>query len=128
MYAVIYARLANDAALAALLGGTATDTRIYPVADLAAAEHPAVGMTLWNGPSDVGLPIDRPVLDLLVVSRVGADEVEAISSRIDALLDRANFSGSGVVVHLARREYVHDDFRPEDREFGRDLRYGLIVQ
>jgi hypothetical protein len=125
---LLYTRLAGDATLKTLLGGTTADSHIYPVQRGAAASLPAVSMRVTDGPSDVGHPISRPTVDLTIEGKVSEAEVVAISARIEALVNRASVQGSGLVIHLARRVFVRDDFDPEAQQFIRDERYALIVQ
>ncbi len=128
VYELIYSRLSGDATLQTLLGGTASDTRIYPIDRGAWASLPAVGMRVTDGPSDVGFPINRPTVDLTIESKVSSAEVMGISARIETLLNRASVQGSGIVIHLARMVFQRDDFDPQVQQFIRDERYALIVQ
>lgn len=118
--------LGGDVALAGLLGATAGDTKLYPVSQLGQAVLPAVGYALWGSKSDVGHPINRDMLDLTIQGRSEA-EVRAIANQIEVLLDRQRFAGNGRVVHLAKKEYEHDDFHPDVLQFFRDARYALTV-
>ena len=127
VYELIYARLAGDATLKTLLGGTATDTHIYSIQRGGRAVLPGVGMRVTDGPSDVGHPISRPTVDFTIESKVSAAEVVGISIQIEALLNRATVRGSDMVIHLARLVFKRDDFNAETQQFIRDERYALIV-
>jgi hypothetical protein len=128
LYELFYATLSGDSALQALLGGTPTDTKVYPVTDLGRASLPAVGMSITAGSADVGRPIERPLLDLTISSKVSATEVVGIADRIATLLNRVRLAGNGRIVHLSLKQYEHDDFVPEALEFTRNARYALIAQ
>jgi hypothetical protein len=128
VYDLVFSVLSGDTSLQTLLGGTATDKKVYPVLSTLPASPPAIAMTVWADLSDVGHPINRTVLDLNIVSRASSDEVVAIDARVDALLNRQRFAGNGRVIHLAKRQYAHDDFNPNTQEFMRSVRYALVVQ
>ena len=127
VYELIYARLAGDATLQTLLGGTATDTHIYSIQRGGKAVLPGVGMRVTGGSSDVGHPISRPSVDFTINSKVSAAEVLSISIQIETLLNRATVRGSGMVIHLARLVFKRDDYDSETQQFSRDERYALIV-
>lgn len=128
VYDVVFAALSGDATLQGLLGGSSTDKKVYPVMDLSPTALPAVTMAVTSESSDVGHPIDRPVLDLTVMSTASAEECIGIEQRIKSLLHRKRLAYGGTVIHLAKREYAHDDFSPETQEYVRAVRYGLIAQ
>lgn len=128
LYELFYGVLAGDATLQSALGATASNTKVHPVEDIGRVVPPAVSLTVWSGSADVGLPIERPVLDISIRSKVGVSEVVTIASRIEALLNRKSFIGQGRVVHLCRKEYDRDDFEPAVQEFTRDVRYALVAQ
>lgn len=128
LYELFYSILTGDGTLEGLLGGTGSDTKVYPVKDLGRAALPAVGMTIVAGPSDIGRLIERPMLELEIQSKVSSDEVVSIASRIETLLNRKRLTGSGRIVHLCSKTYDHDDFDRDAQEFIRNVRYALIAQ
>lgn len=127
LYELIFATLSGDATLQTLLGGTATDRKVYPVQDLNHTSQPAVGMAIWAGVADIGFGIERPVLDLALTSKVSALEIVNIGTQIDVLLNRKRLLGNGRIVHLAKKTYEHDDFNSTTQEYHRAVRYAMTA-
>ncbi|MBA3875573.1 MAG: hypothetical protein C0498_01330 [Anaerolinea sp.] len=128
LYDLTFSLLAGDPTLQALLGGSASDRKVYPVEDLGRVAPPAIAVAVVAGPSDVAFGVDRPTLVLTIASAVSATEVVAIASRVEALLNRKRLAGNGRLVHLCLKDNDTDDFDPDAREFVRDVRYRLIAQ
>lgn len=128
LYELFFSILGGDAQLQSLLEGTASDKKVYPDASLARQTAPAVGMSLWSDRSDIGFPVQRPSLDLEIVSKVSRTQVVSIDARIEALLNRKRLAGNGRIVHLAVLQFARDDFNEEAREFVRNVRYALVAQ
>lgn len=128
VYELIYSTLAGDATLKALLGGSASDSHIYPIERGLIAVLPAVGMRVVDGPADASFGITRPAVDFMVASKTSSAEVVSISDRIKALLHSKTLRGTGLVIHIAKQTSSSDDFDPEAQEYIRDLRYSLIAQ
>jgi len=80
-----------------------------------------------SGSADVGLPVDRPTVDVLISSGASTTELNTISARVDTLIIRKRLSGpNGVVVHLCSKVYEADGYDDESLEYRRIIRYNLI--
>ena len=128
LYELIFATLSADATLQALLSGTALDRKVYPVQDLGQTALPAIGMAIWSGRADIGHAIERPILDLTVASKLSVDEVVAIGTQVDSLLNRKRLAGNGRVIHLSIKQFERDDFNSTTQEYTRDVRYAFTAQ
>lgn len=127
VYESFFSALSGDNSLQTLLAGTNADKKVYPITNAGRVNLPAVRIAVLNGFSDVGLPVDRPTVDVLVSSANSATELNAISKRIDELLNRQRLSGpNGVVVHLCHKIYEADGYDDQSLEYRRIMRYSLI--
>jgi len=127
VYESFFSALGGDAALQTLLSGTSADKKVYPITHVGKGILPAIRIAVLSGASDVGLPIDRPTVDVLISSGVSTTQLNAISKRIDELLNRKRLSGpNGVVVHLCHKVYEADGFDDQAQEYRRIIRYNLI--
>ena len=127
VYESFFSALSGDNSLQTLLAGTSSDKKVYPITNVGRGNLPAVRIAVLNGFSDVGLPIDRPTVDVLVSSANSTTELNAISKRIDELLNRKRLSGpNGVVVHLCHKVYEADGYDDQSLEYRRIMRYSLI--
>jgi hypothetical protein len=127
VYESFFTVLSGDNALQVLLSGSATDKKVYPITNVGVGNLPAIRIAVLSGASDVGLQIDRPTVDVLVSSVNSTTELNAISKRIDELLNRKRLAGpNGVVVHLCHKVYEADGYDDQSLEYRRLLRYNLI--
>lgn len=127
VYESFFTALGGDSALQALLAGSAADKKIYPINHVGKGNLPAIRIAVLSGASDVGLPIDRPTVDVLVSSKTSTTELNAISKRVDELINRKRLSGpNGVVVHLCHKVYEADGYDDQSLEYRRIMRYSLI--
>lgn len=127
VYESFFTALSGDATLQTLLSGSATDKKVYPITHVGKGNLPAVRIAVLSGSSDVGLPVDRPTVDVLVSSANSTTELNTISARIDVLLNRKRLAGpNGVVVHLCQKIYEADGYDDQSLEYRRIIRYNLI--
>lgn len=127
VYESFFTALGGDATLQTLLSGSGTDKKVYPIAHVGQGNLPAIRIAVLSGASDVGLPVDRPTVDVLISSKVSTTELNGISKRVDELLNRKRLSGpNGVVVHLCHKVYEADGYDDQSLEYRRILRYSLI--
>jgi hypothetical protein len=127
VYESFFTALGGDATLQTLLSGSNTDKKVYPITHAGRTTLPAIRIAVLSGSADVGLPVDRPTVDVLISSGVSATELNTISARIDTLVNRKRLSGpNGVVVHLCSKVYEADGYDDEALEYRRIIRYNLI--
>lgn len=127
IYETIYSTLSADSALQSLLGGTATDKKVYPVWLQGKSNLPAIRVAVLGVTSDIGLAIDRPVVDVYMASAISPTQLNSISARVDQLLNRKRLSGpNGFVVHLCYKVVEQDDFDEATQEYRRVIRYSII--
>ncbi len=127
IYEAFFTALSGDSSLQTLLGGSATDKKVYPITNTGRSTLPAVRVAVVAGSSDLGLPIDRPVVDVLIASSASATELNNIGSAIDAVLNRERLSGpNGAVLHVARKIAQRDGYDPNTLEYRRVIRYQVI--
>lgn len=127
VYESFFTALSGDATLQTLLSGSNTDKKVYPITHVGKSTLPAIRIAVLSGSADVGLPVDRPTVDVLISSGASTTELNAISARIDTLINRKRLSGpNGVVVHLCSKVYEADGYDDESLEYRRIIRYNLI--
>lgn len=127
VYESFFSALSGDNALQTLLSGSATDKKVYPITHVGKENLPAIRIAVLSGASDVGLAIDRPTVDMLISSKTSTTELNAISKRVDELINRKRLSGpNGVVVHLCQKVYEADGYDDQSLEYRRIMRYSLI--
>jgi hypothetical protein len=127
VYEAFFTALSGDEALQTLLGGSATDRKVYPVTFTGRSELPAVRIAVVAGSSDLGLPIDRPLVDVLISSNVSATELNNIGSAVDEVLNRERLSGpNGAVLHAVWKLAQRDDYDPNVLEYRRVIRYTVV--
>lgn len=127
IYEAFFTALSGDSSLQTLLGGSATDKKVYPITYTGRSALPAVRIAVVAGSSDLGLPIDRPVVDVLIASNVSATEINNIGSAIDSVLNRERLSGpSGAVLHVVLKIAQRDGYDPNTLEYRRVIRYQVI--
>lgn len=127
VYESFFSALSGDSALQALLGGSASDKKVYPITHVGKENLPAIRIAVLSGASDVGLAIDRPTVDVLISSKASTTELNTISKRVDELINRKRLSGpNGVVVHLCHKVYEADGYDDQSLEYRRIMRYSLI--
>lgn len=127
IYEAFFTALSGDSSLQTLLGGSATDKKVYPITYTGRSALPAVRIAVVAGSSDLGLNIDRPVVDVLIASNVSATEINNIGSAVDAVLNRERLSGpSGAVLHVVLKIAQRDGYDPNTLEYRRVIRYQVI--
>lgn len=127
IYEAFFSALGGDNTLQTLLGGTASDKRVYPINYHGKAVAPAIRVSILAGISDVGLPVERPVVDLVIVSTVSATEINTIGNRVDMVLNRKRLAGpNGAVLHLSHKIAQRDTFDDQSLEYRRVIRYSVI--
>lgn len=127
VYESFFTALSGDATLQGLLSGSNTDKKVYPITHVGKSVLPAIRIAVLSGSADVGLPVDRPTVDVLISSGASTTELNAISARVDTLINRKRLSGpNGVVVHLCSKIYEADGYDDEALEYRRIIRYNLI--
>lgn len=127
VYESFFTALGGDATLQTLLSGSNTDKKVYPIYHVGASNLPAIRIAVLSGSADVGLPIDRPTVDVLISSGTSTTELNTISARVDTLINRKRLSGpNGVVVHLCQKVYEADGYDDQAQEYRRIIRYNLI--
>ena len=126
VYEALFSTLGGDSSLQGLLAGTAADKKVYPIARVGKTNTPSVRVAVLNGRSDVGLAIDRITVDLLVSSRVSTTELNTISARIDALLNRKRINTGSTVMHLLQKVYEADGYDEQTLEYQRLMRFYII--
>lgn len=127
VYESFFTVLGGDSALQTLLGGSSTDKKVYPITHVGKESLPAIRIAVLSGASDVGLAIDRPTVDFLISSKTSTTELNAVSKRVDELINRKRLSGpNGVVVHLCHKVYEADGYDDQSLEYRRIMRYSLI--
>ncbi len=127
VYESFLTALGGDATLQTLLSGSNTDKKVYPIYHVGSSNLPAIRIAVLSGSADVGLPIDRPTVDVLISSGTSTTELNTISARVDTLINRKRLSGpNGVVVHLCQKVYEADGYDDQAQEYRRIIRYNLI--
>jgi hypothetical protein len=127
VYEAFFTALSGDVTLQTLLGGSATDKKIYPIATTGPSELPAIQIAVVAGSSDLGFNIDRPVVDVLISSLNSATELNNIGNAVDAVLNRERLSGpNGAVLHVVRKIAQRDDYNPNVLEYRRVIRYIVV--
>ena len=127
IYEAFFSALGSDTQLQTLLGGTATDKKVYPVFHQGKSNPPSIRVAIYSGGSDVALGVDRPVVDVLVTSRNSAAEMNTIGNRVDVVLNRTRLSGpNGVVLHLSHKVAERDYYDDPSLEYRRVIRYSVI--
>lgn len=127
IYETFYSTLSTDSALQSLLGGTSADKKVYPVWLQGKSNLPAIRVAVLGVTSDIGLTIDRPVVDVYMASAISPTQLNSISARVDVLLNRKRLSGpNGFVVHLCYKVVEQDDFDESTQEYRRVIRYSII--
>jgi hypothetical protein len=87
-----------------------------------------VKISVEGGETEVGFSINKPSVEVMVVSTAGATELGQISNRIDTLLNIQSFAGSGIKVHLVKKVAERDEYDEATLEYRRRLRYNMIVR
>jgi hypothetical protein len=128
IYETLFSKLGGDATLQSLLGGTSGDKKIYPITATVRTALPAVKISVEGGETEVGFSINKPSVEVMVVSTAGATELGQISNRIDTLLNIQSFAGSGIKVHLVKKVAERDEYDEATLEYRRRLRYNMIVR
>lgn len=127
VYETFFSTLGGDNTLQTLLGGTATDKKVYPINFTGKGGAPAIRVAILGGGSDVALGVDRPIVDIVIVSKASAAEINTIGNRVDVLLNRKRLAGpGGVVLHLSHKVAQRDFFDDPSLEYRRVLRYSVI--
>lgn len=127
IYESLFSKLGGDATLQTSLSGTANDKKIYPITATVRTALPAIKISVESGTSDAAFGINRPEVEVLVVSTAGAPQLSEISNRVDALINTKNFAGSGIKIHLVKKIAEQDEYDEATLEYRRRLRYKLIV-
>ncbi len=127
IYESLFSKLGGDATLQTSLSGTAGDKKIYPITATVRTALPAIKISVESGTSDAAFGINRPEVELLVVSATGSPQLSEISNRVDALINTKNFLGSGITVHFVKKVAERDEYDEATLEYRRRLRYKLIV-
>lgn len=127
IYESLFSKLGGDATLQTSLGGTAGDKKIYPITATVRTALPAIKISVESGTSDAAFGINRPEVEIMVVSTTGSPQLSEISNRVDALINTKNFLGSGITVHLVKKVAERDEYDEATLEYRRRLRYKLIV-
>lgn len=127
IYESLFSKLGGDATLQTSLSGTANDKKIYPITATVRTALPAIKISVESGTSDAAFGINRPEVEVLVVSSTGSPQLSEISNRIDALINAKSFAGSGIKIHLAKKVAERDEYDEATLEYRRRLRYRLIV-
>ena len=127
VYEAFFTALSGDATLQTLLSGSDSDKKVYPITQVGRSILPAIRVAVLSGASDIGLPVDRSMVDLLVSSKKNTTELNTITKRVDELINRKRLAGpSGAVLHLCYKVYEADGYDPETLEYRRILRYNII--
>jgi hypothetical protein len=126
VYETLFSTLSGDGTLQALLSGTGTDKKVYPISHVGRSSLPSVRIAVMNGKSDVGLLVDRTTVDLLVSSKTSTTELNTISARIDTLLNRKRLSSGSTVMHLLQKVYETDGYDDQSLEYRRLMRFYII--
>lgn len=127
IYESLFSKLGGDATLQTSLGGSASDKKIYPITATVRTALPAIKISVESGTSDAAFGINRPEVEVLVVSTTGSPQLSEISNRVDALINTKNFVGSGIKIHLVKKIAERDEYDEATLEYRRRLRYKLIV-
>lgn len=127
IYESLFSKLGGDATLQTSLGGSASDKKIYPITATVRTALPAIKISVESGTSDAAFGINRPEVEVLVVSTTGSPQLSEISNRVDALINTKNFAGSGIKIHLVKKIAERDEYDEATLEYRRRLRYKLIV-
>lgn len=84
----LYSILKNDATLASLLGGTATDSRIYPVLNKQLEVFPCITyLEIDEGFNTVPRRTLNIVVNLSIYSKTSKGFVESVANRVNELLN-----------------------------------------
>jgi hypothetical protein len=127
VYEAFFSALSGDATLQTLLSGSSSDKKVYPIFHVGRSDLPAIRVAVLSGASDIGLLVDRSMVDLLVSSKKNTTELNTITARIDELLNRKRLAGpTGTVLHLCHKVYEADGYDPDTLEYRRILRYNII--
>ena len=127
LYETFFSTLSGDATLQGLLSATANDKKVYPVWLQGKSSLPAIRVAVSGVTSDIGLPIDRPVVDVYMASAISPTQLNSISARVDVLLNRKRLSGpNGFVMHICYKVVEQDDFDEATQEYRRVIRYSII--
>jgi len=127
IYEAFFSALSSDTQLQTLLGGTATDKKVYPIFNQGKSNPPSIRVAIHSGVSDVALHVDRPVVDVLITSKNSAAEINTIGNRVDVVLNRTRLSGpNGVVLHLSHKVAERDYYDDPSLEYRRVIRYSVI--
>lgn len=127
IYESLFSKLGGDATLQTSLGGTTGDKKIYPITATVRTALPAIKISVESGTSDASFGINRPEVEVMVVSATGSPQLSEISNRVDALINTKNFLGSGITVHFVKKVAERDEYDEATLEYRRRLRYKLIV-
>jgi hypothetical protein len=118
--------LGGDATLQTLLGGSISDTRIYPAISDQSETFPCITYQETGGgfrttPSNV----QDITVDLIIYSKDNKDAVEAIFSRVNALLNYYKQVSSYPRIVYAKLVYSADDNDTDRRLFAKVARYQI---
>lgn len=127
IYESLFSKLGGDATLQTSLSGSASDKKIYPITATVRTALPAIKISVESGTSDAAFGINRPEVEVLVVSSTGSPQLSEISNRVDVLINTKSFAGSGINIHLAKKIAERDEYDEATLEYRRRLRYRLIV-
>ena len=129
IYETVFSTLSSDATLQTALGGTASNRKIFPIHHRQKESSPAIRVAVLNTSSDVGHPIERPIIDFLIDSGAGVTELNTISLRMDQLMNRQRLALNSpkTVIHLCQKIFERDSFEPISNQYRRIVRYALTV-
>jgi len=122
----LYSKLANDATLAELLGGSATDTHIHPdrAADDKAAPYVVYGV---NSAGDSDELLDAEVVDINIYSASATLNLN-IHERIKSLLDlqdQVNIPSTDYRIFYCKHVGGSTQYEPEARLYHRVASYAI---
>jgi hypothetical protein len=129
IYETVFSVLSGDTSLQSTLGGSATNRKIFPIHHRQKESSPAIRVAVLSTSSDVGHRIERPIVDFLIDSGAGVTELNAISKRLDELMNRQRL-GLGnpkTVFHLCQKIFERDSWEPISNQYRRIVRYSLTV-
>jgi len=129
IYETVFTVLSQDATLQGALNGSSTNKKIYPIHHRQKESSPAIRVAVLSTSSDVGHPIERPIVDFLIDSGAGVTELNTISKRVDELMNRQRLgiANPETVIHLCQKIFDRDSWEPISNQYRRVVRYALTV-
>ena len=129
IYETVFTVLSQDATLQSALNGNSANKKIYPIHHRQKESSPAIRVAVLSTSSDVGHPIERPIVDFLIDSGAGVTELNAISKRVDELMNRQRLgiANPETVIHLCQKIFERDSWEPISNQYRRVVRYALTV-